>query len=262
MLSRSLHNRLKRSGSSFRYLIAVLPPALRRSLTVLYLYCRAVDDCADAEDGQNRLQALDQWVNALQTGGHPGDPDLGRAVYDLRRQYDLPMSAFLAIIEGCRQDIEAPLVHPTRKALDAYCDRVAGAVGVLILRLCRCSFAERDDFAMTAGRALQYTNIVRDLAEDAGRGRWYLPPGMTPEDLAAEAESAFARCDHILSLIPRSQRYRMAPARGFIDLYRLLLTALQKRGFSEAAQQQRVRISRLKAFFLLLRTGVQGWSPK
>lgn len=253
-----LSSRLRRSGSSFRLLIRLLSPALKHGMTVLYLYCRAVDDCAD-DGGSEGLRRLAEWQQAITGGQHPGDPDLARALWLLRREYALPDDALQAVIDGCRQDLEAPLHHPQRQDLDLYCDRVAGAVGILILCLCGFPPPALAGFAESAGRALQYTNILRDLAEDAARGRCYLPADTSPEVLADEAERLFRHCRTLTDALPPDQRRRLAPAVGIIGLYHPLLAAVRQRGFSPAALHQPVKVRRRAVLWVLVRMIVECW---
>lgn len=256
--AKALAPRLHRSGSSFRHLIFLLPPALRQSLIILYLYCRAVDDCADDGSGGG-LARLQVWRRALDSGENPDDPVLARAVFALRQRYDLPMPALLAVIEGCQQDITNPLSHPSQAELDRYCDRVAGAVGTLILCLSGFPPSDPPGFAQTAGRALQYTNILRDLAEDRDRDRCYLPAGLAPEELAAEAGRLFRQCLMQRATLPRQRQRKMAAATGFILIYQDLLRELCHRGFSPSALRNPVRIPRWRLIRVATRTLVNSW---
>lgn len=256
--ARALSPRLTRSGSSFRLLIILLPPTLRHALTILYLYCRAVDDCADDGSGEG-LARLSDWQAALTSGHHPDDPLLAQATLALRQHYDLPPNALAEVIEGCRQDLTAPLHRPSRADLDRYCDRVAGAVGILILCLSGIRPPELTDFARTAGRALQYTNILRDLAEDADRGRCYLPDGTTPDALAAEATHLFQICLRQRAALPPAQRRKLAAATGFILVYQSILTKLLERGFTPAVWRTPIRPCRWRLARAASRTILDSW---
>ena len=164
------------SGSSFYSGMRILPPAQREAMYEIYSFCRAVDDIADdpgPRDG--RHAALEKWradLSALYAGSPPPQlAGLAQAV----RQFDLEHGDFLAVIAGMEMDVTADIRAPDHHTLDLYCDRVACAVGRLSVRVFGM---EREDglaLAHHLGRALQLTNILRDLDEDAGIGRLYLP---------------------------------------------------------------------------------------
>jgi phytoene synthase len=164
------------AGSSFYAGMRVLPPAQRDAMFAIYRFCRAVDDIADGRgDRSARLAELDGWradVEALFAGAPTGrvqgllQPILA---YDLRRE------DFLSVIAGMEMDVRADMVAPDYATLELYCDRVACAVGRLSVRVFGMQAQEGIALANHLGRALQLTNILRDLDEDAARGRLYLP---------------------------------------------------------------------------------------
>jgi phytoene synthase len=163
-------------GSSFYLAMRVLPAPQRRAMFEIYRFCRAVDDIADGRgDRDARLAELTRWrhdVCALFAGNPPARV---AALAEPARAFDLQRGDFLSIIDGMEMDVRKDIHAPDLAFLDAYCDCVACAVG----RLSVCVFGMPEPkgkrLAAHLGRALQMTNILRDLDEDAGKGRLYLP---------------------------------------------------------------------------------------
>lgn len=147
----------------------------REAAFAVYAFCRAVDDIADGDGPfEDRRAALAVWreKTAAIYRGEDADSPQARAV----RRFNLPQDAFDAIIDGMETDLSGPVVAPDLAALELYCARVAGAVGRLLVRIFADDRRADDDrFALVLGEALQLTNILRDVAEDAARGRIYLP---------------------------------------------------------------------------------------
>ena len=165
------------SGSSFYAAMRLMPKAERSAMFAIYDFCRKVDDVAD-EPGptrEERRALLDQWradVNALYAG------TVAEAVSALAgpiARYQLEQEDFLAVIDGMQMDVETDIRAPTYEVLDLYCDRVASAVGRLSVRVFGMAREPGIALAHHLGRALQLTNILRDLDEDAAIGRLYLP---------------------------------------------------------------------------------------
>lgn len=175
----AIRARVKKAGTSFYYAMRILPPARRRAIFAVYAFCRVVDDIADGDSVvPDRQAALQDWharIDRLLDGAEaPGDA-LDRTLLWASRAFQLRREDFHAVIDGMQRDAGAPIVAPDWAALDLYCDQVASAVG----RLCVCIFGEPGPegraVADHLGRALQLTNILRDVEEDAERGRLYLP---------------------------------------------------------------------------------------
>ncbi len=172
---------VRAAGTSFYRGMRVLPPDRRHAMYAIYAFCRIVDDIAD-EDGTFDAKAAAAGRLARprrralrRRGGRPGDP---RAGCSPRSRFALRQADFLAVIDGMQMDAEAPIVAPDLATLDLYCDRVAAAVGRLSVRAFGDASPAADRVAYALGRALQLTNILRDVAEDAERGRLYLPRAM------------------------------------------------------------------------------------
>lgn len=178
-----LHARTFFFGSRF------LSPARRNAVTAAYAYCRVADDLVDgaaAETSAETAAALDDWERELFDPKHP----IAIAFAVARRRYDIPLQPVLDLLDGMRQDL-MPEWFTTWDDLGAYCYRVAGTVGLIAAPIFGCASDDALPHAVDLGIAMQLTNILRDVAEDAALGRMYLPLddlarfGVTPERLLA-----------------------------------------------------------------------------
>jgi presqualene diphosphate synthase len=265
------HAAARASGISFYAGMRILPRAQREAMFEIYSFCRAVDDIADDPGPRDpRRAALQQWrsdIDAVYAGAPPPHlTGLAQAV----RGFDLQRDDFLAVIDGMEMDVLADIRAPDCATLDLYCDRVACAVGRLSVRVFGMEHRAGLDLAHHLGRALQLTNILRDLDEDAGLGRLYLPreelqkAGITATDPAVVvAAPAMAKaCGAIVDLaktefqsanaiMARSPRRTVRAPRIMGDAYRLILDRLVARGF--APPRVRVRLPRAKFVLIVLR---------
>ncbi len=171
----ALHGQVSRS--SFYAGMRVLPRTEREAMFAVYAFCRAVDDIADDidRDRGDRARAMAAWrddIEALYAGRAPGRAEL---VAEAVGHFHLAKADFLAVIDGMDMDVAADIQAPDAATLDLYCDRVASAVGRLSVRIFGMEGAAATDLAHHLGRALQLTNILRDIDEDAAIGRLYLP---------------------------------------------------------------------------------------
>ena len=165
------------SGSSFYAGMRVLPKAEREAMYAIYGFCRLVDDIADDQQGnrEGRMKALDAWradLDSLYAGGPPRQAAL---VAEAVKRFNLDRGDFEAVIDGMAMDVDRDIRWPPVAELDLYCDRVASAVGRLSVRIFGMDEAPGIELAFHLGRALQLTNILRDVDEDAEIGRVYLP---------------------------------------------------------------------------------------
>jgi squalene synthase HpnD len=164
------------SGSSFYAAMRIQPPDQRGALFEIYGFCRAVDDVADNPGPRDaRLSLLAQWrrdVDALYAGT---PPERLAGLLEPVKRFGLRREDFLAIIDGMQMDVASDIQAPDWATLDLYCDRVASAVGRLCVRVFGMPSGHGVDLAHHLGRALQLTNILRDVDEDAALGRLYLP---------------------------------------------------------------------------------------
>ncbi|MES2751704.1 MAG: presqualene diphosphate synthase HpnD [Pseudomonadota bacterium] len=259
------------SGSSFYAAMRILPRAQREAMFQIYSFCRQVDDIADSDGPRpERLAALDQWrrdIDALYAGNPPARvKDYVSSV----KQFGLRREDFVAIIDGMAMDVPADIRAPDARTLDLYCDRVASAVGRLSVRVFGLGEDDGVLLAHHLGRALQLTNILRDIDEDAGIGRLYLPrenlnaagimsndpltvasdPRLPRvcEDILKQARSHFAKSDDIMARNPR--RVVRAP-RIMSEYYHAILDKLVERGF--ALPRTPVKLSKAAKIFILIR---------
>jgi presqualene diphosphate synthase len=267
---------LPAAGSSFYLAMRILPRAERAGMYAIYAFCRAVDDIAD--DGgprEPRRAALDRWRNDIDALFQNQVSELTRDLAEPTKRFNLRREDFHAVIDGMAMDLEADLHAPDWATLDLYCDRVASAVGRLSVRVFGVEPPAGDALAHHLGRALQLTNILRDIDEDAEMGRLYLPrealaaagiavDGRAPaailaeqnlekacREVAARAAEHFAEADRIMSACPR--RAVRAP-RLMEAAYRQILADLLARGF--APPRERVRTNKLRVLGAVLRHGI------
>ena len=259
------------SGSSFYAAMRILPREQREAMFQIYSFCRQVDDIADSTGPRaERLKALQQWredIDALYRGNPP--PRLRDYVASIRK-FSLQREDFLAIIDGMEMDVPQEIRAPDLATLDLYCDRVASAVGRLSVRVFGLPADDGILLAHHLGRALQLTNILRDIDEDAGIGRLYLPreelqkAGITSTDplvvaadpalpkvcapLVERARAHFAKADEVMARHPR--RVVRAP-RIMSKYYRAILQLLITRGF--ATPRTPVRVGKLARLAIVLR---------
>ncbi|HMK70117.1 MAG TPA: presqualene diphosphate synthase HpnD [Xanthobacteraceae bacterium] len=259
------------SRSSFYTGMRILPRAQREAMYEIYAFCRAVDDIADDPGPRDlRRQQLARWradINAIYGGAPPSQlAGLAQAVHG----FDLQRQDLIAIIDGMEMDVVADIRAPDGATLDLYCDRVACAVGRLSVRVFGMQPAAGIALADHLGRALQLTNILRDLDEDAALGRLYLPretlqangiAATEPREVLAHpalggacavivtlAREHFRQAEAIMAKSPR--RVVRAP-RIMGAAYRVILDALVARGF--APPRMPVRLPRVKLLFIVLR---------
>lgn len=259
------------SGSSFYAAMRILPPAQREAMFQIYSFCRQVDDIADSDGPrEQRLAALQQWRNDIDAL-YRGDPPARLKDYAASvKTFGLKREDFLAIIDGMEMDVPADIRAPDMATLDLYCDRVASAVGRLSVRVFGLAEEDGIQLAYHLGRALQLTNILRDIDEDAGLGRLYLPreglyhAGITGDDpnrvvadkslpkvcapLAQRAAMHFDKADEIMD---RSPRRAVRAPRIMSRYYRAILDLLLARGF--AAPREPVRVTKLTKLAILFR---------
>ncbi len=265
---------MRASGTSFYRGMRILPPDRRHAMYAIYAFCRMVDDIADGDsDFATKLPRLVGWRERI-AGLFRGEADepVTRSLVAAVNRFALRQEDFLAVIDGMQMDAESVIVAPDLATLDLYCDRVAAAVGRLSVRVFGDASPGADRVAYALGRALQLTNILRDLAEDSELGRLYLPreyldeAGIPHDPHAAldspgldvvcarvaalahgyfhDAESAMARCD----------RRAMRPARLMGATYVAILRRLERRGWRHP--EHRVSLPKWQKVWLAMRFGV------
>ncbi len=170
---------VKRSGTSFASGMRILSKSRREGIYAVYAFCREVDDIADDDNivSADRQKGLDEWRREIDRL-YEGNPETltGRALLEPVSSFQLPKEEFILVIEGMELDAHGPVVAPSLDQLMAYTRRAAGAVGQLSMPIFGAPRTEiADKFSLSLGDALQLTNILRDVAEDASIGRIYLP---------------------------------------------------------------------------------------
>lgn len=189
--------------TSFYYSFLVLPADQRRAIIAVWEFCRAVDDAVDECDAPGALpadRAVAEWREELARcfAGTPPQTPQGQRLQPFIREFDLPRQAFDDVIDGVAMDIDHSR-YETFGELFEYCRRVASAVGMICIRIFRCTSPSSAEYALHLGLALQLTNIIRDVKNDLERGRVYLPledlraAGCSVEDLAAGRVTAPVR---------------------------------------------------------------------
>ncbi len=191
-LRAAIRERVRAAGTSFYWAMRLLPVERREAMFAVYAFCRVIDDIADSDDPPAvKLAALADWraeVAAIYAGT-PTRP-LARVLADVAARHRLRQEDFLALIDGMEMDAREDIVAPSLSVLDQYCDRVASAVGRLSVRIFGDDSTDADRVAFALGRALQLTNILRDLDEDAARGRLYLPRELLERHGIADVDPA------------------------------------------------------------------------
>lgn len=265
------------SGSSFYAAMRIMPRAEREAMFAIYRFCRMVDDIAD--DGTRarpqRAAELDAWradLQALYDGRSTGRATfLEKPVQD----FGLRHADFIAVIDGMAMDVVEDIRAPDQATLDLYCDRVACAVGRLSTRIFGMDEGPGVELAQELGRALQLTNILRDLDEDAAMGRLYLPgellrqAGITTTDpdaaighphvdgacraLARSALDRFAAADQLMRSKPRG---RLLAPKVMEAVYRTILRDMLVQGW--APPRHRVRIGKRRLLWIVVRCCLWG----
>jgi squalene synthase HpnD len=261
-------------GSSFYLAMRILPRAKREAMFEVYKFCRKVDDVADSPGPRDaRLAELNRYRDDVASlyAGRPSER-MGGFLGPVK-DFGLRRDDFLAIIDGMEMDILSDIRAPDLATLDLYCDRVASAVGRLSVRIFGVPNDDGIELSHHLGRALQLTNILRDVDEDADIGRLYLPRdylaaadihgddpctvlahpnlGEACAPLIGRAREHFRKAGAIMDRQPRAT---VKAPRIMAEAYAPMLDKLQQRGFS--APRERVRINRLHLIGAVIRYGI------
>ena len=265
------------SGSSFYAAMRLMPKPERAAMYAVYRFCRMVDDIAD--DGTRprpqRATELDAWrgdLDALYAGKPAGRAEFLKGPV---RDFGLRKPDFLTVIDGMAMDVEADIRAPDLATLDLYCERVASAVGRLSTRIFGMDDEPGWELAHDLGRALQLTNILRDIDEDAAIGRLYLPrealakAGITTADPistiadpridAACRELATRAVDHFVAaerLLHSKPKGRLLAPRLMAAVYHALLRDMLAEGW--AAPRHRIRIGKAHLLWIVARCSLFG----
>jgi phytoene synthase len=256
------------SGSSFYYAFLFLPAPRRAAITAFYAFCREVDDVVDdMVDAGVAATKLAWWRNEVQQSfkGSPTHPVM-KALMPHAATYTIEARHLLAVIDGCQMDLEQTryLDYP---GLQRYCHLVAGVVGEVAAGIFGQTDPQTTPYAHKLGQALQLTNILRDVGEDAMRGRIYLPVNELQQfDVKAheilkrtysdrfvalmkfQAQRAQGLYDEALALLPAADRRAQKPGLMMASIYRALLTEIERDNFQ--VLHQRVSLTPLRKFWL------------
>ena len=268
------------SGSSFYYAFLFLPPPRRAAITAFYAFCREVDDVVDETTDPSVAATKLQWWRkevAQAFGGMPSHPVM-QALMPLTAEFGIAAVHLEAVIEGCQTDLEQTrfLDFP---ALQRYCHLVAGVVGEVAANIFGCTQAATVQYAHQLGLAMQLTNIIRDVGDDARRGRIYLPVSELQRfDVKAhellqraapwgysdrfqalmrfQAERAHTNFDAALRLLPDADRAAQKPGLMMANIYRTLLREIESQHFQ--VLHQRTSLTPLRKLWIAARTHVRG----
>jgi presqualene diphosphate synthase len=263
------------ASSSFYVAMRILPRERRQAMLSIYGFCRAVDDIADepAISRDDRLRALAGWRSDLESLYRGGPAGRAASLAEAIAAFDLELADFVAVIEGMEMDVYETIQAPSWASLDLYCDRVASAVGRLSVRVFGVDRQIGVSLAHHLGRALQLTNILRDLDEDAAIDRLYLPreelaaAGIEARDPAAVladarvgaacvalAQRARERFRDAINLMNQCPRASVRAPRMMAEVYAAILDRLCARGWS--APRARVRTPKHRVLLAVLRHGI------
>ena len=264
------------SGSSFYYSFLFLPPERRRAITALYAFCREVDDVVDeTSDAGVARTKLDWWRGEVRNiyNGTPQHP-VARALAEVVQPFGLEEARLQEVIDGMAMDLEYN-AYPDYEALQVYCHRVAGVVGILSAKIFGFQDPRTLDYAADLGLAFQLTNIIRDVGEDARRNRIYLPLhelaeyGVTTDDIqnCRETEGfrklmdfqiarARGMYDRALSKLPQADRNAQRPGLIMAAIYRTLLEEIRRDG--SHVLTRRTALTPVRKLWIAWKTSLKG----
>ena len=264
------------SGSSFYYSFLFLPGGRRRAITALYAFCREVDDVVDeCHDPQIAATKLAWWRQELARlyGGHPEHP-VTRALQPLLAEFNLAQEQLLEIIDGMEMDLQQTR-YLDFTALSLYCYRVASVVGLLAAEIFGTTDRRTQKYAHDLGTAFQLTNIIRDVGEDARRGRVYLPidelqrfdvsvadilAGRQTDNFRRLMEFQIERAEtyyaQAMNALPASDRKAQRPGLVMAAIYRTLLDEIRRDGCRVLSQ--RTSLTPVRKLWIAWRTWIKG----
>ena len=265
----------KKSASNLTLGFLFLPQARRDGMAVLYAFCREVDDVADEDEvpAEKRRERLGAWREDVRRATEGGIPQfaVNRELQPVAKQFHLPFSLFDELIQGCEMDLEIKR-YETYEQLELYCYRVASVVGLLSIDIFGYKNPGSRDYAIYLGKALQLTNILRDVRTDAERGRIYLPRSemarfnVTEREILsfeysdrfrALAESVAERARHFYQLaretLPPEDRRSMVAAELMGSVYWRLLRKLERQHFNVFGPKP-TRLNKAQKLLLILRS--------
>ena len=271
-----VQDKAAKSGSSFYYAFLFLPPPRRAAITAFYAFCREVDDVVDeVADPAVAATKLAWWRGQVAEafGGQPSHPVM-KALLPHTASFGITAAHLSAVIDGCQMDLDQSR-YLDFAGLAHYCHLVAGVVGEVAASI----FGRTDDatiaYAHRLGLAMQLTNIIRDVGDDARRGRIYLPMselkqfGVTAQDILNRgysdrftalmkfhAERAHRFYDEAFALLPEADRATQKPGLMMANIYRTLLREIEADNFQ--VLHQRTSLTPLRKLWIAVRTNWQG----
>ena len=254
----------RKAKSNLAFALNILPRERREDMVIFYAFCRTMDDLAD-DPGvaqEDRARSLDAWQHGI-THGFETPDQFQREVISLRDRRQIPNELLVAIIHGCRMDLQ-PQRFETWEKLSEYIWKVACAVGLVSIRIFGCTDPASEHYAVALGHALQLTNILRDIDEDlANGGRIYLPMEdmarfeYTEQDLVSrtrdkrflalmtyEAERAEGFFLQAAEALPAADRRALVPAKIMGEIYQLLLGKMRNDRFDVFTKRYRISKAR------------------
>jgi phytoene synthase len=269
-----------KSGSSFYYAFLFLPPPQRAAITAFYAFCREVDDVVDeVSDPSVAATKLAWWrkETAAMFSGQPTHPVM-KALLPHTTTYSITSQHLQAVIDGCQMDLEQTR-YLDRATLERYCHLVAGVVGEVAATIFGRTQDATVQYAHRLGLAMQLTNIIRDVGDDARRGRIYLPVAELQRfDVKAhelltrtapwgysdrftalmkyQAEHAHRAYDEALALLPESDRRAQKPGLMMANIYRTLLREIEADNFR--VLHQRTSLTPLRKLWIAMQTNWRG----
>lgn len=265
---------VKKSGSSFFWSMRFLPKAKRNAMYTIYAFCRHIDDIVDGDaDINDKLELIEAWREEIDNIYDKKTPatDIGRKIYKNCMRFKLPKEEFVRLINAIAMDIPNPVQAPSLPDLYLYCRGVAGVPGSLSLRIFGCHNEEIiEQLASTLGTALQITNILRDVKEDAQSNRLYIPKefldkaqivstdpltvvvdknlAVAREELARIAAENFAKAD---KLITHLDKHTARHVKMIESIYRKYFDMMQTRGWEIISPKP--CLSKFKKFSIALK---------
>ena len=264
-----------KSGSSFYYSFLFLSEQQRQAITALYAFCREIDDTVDSDhDAVIARNKLEWWRQEIsQTFNHQASHPITKALVTAIDKYDLHQEYFIEIIDGMAMDLDQ-FSYPNFKQLALYCYRVASAVGLLVVEIFGYQNRDTLKYAETLGMALQLTNIIRDVREDAQRGRIYIPQedlerfNVDIDDVLAlksspeliellhfQTQRARDYYHKALSLLPDCDRYAQRTGLIMSEIYQTTLDEIELDGFH--VMEHRVTLTPLRKLWIAWKTATK-----
>ena len=265
---------VKKSGSSFFWSMRLLPKAKREAMYTIYAFCRHIDDIVDGplplKEKQELIAAWREEIDNIYDRKSPAT-EIGRRIYKNCMRFKLPKAEFVKLLESISMDIPTPVQAPKLDDFLKYCRGVAGVPGNLSLRVFGCTDEKMiEELSTSLGTALQVTNVLRDVKEDALVNRLYIPweylqkadiksknpnevlvdknLAIAREELAKVAESEYGKAYQI---IPFLDRKAARPVRAIAAIYRRYFDLMQARGWEVVSPKP--KISKINKFSLALR---------